>query len=92
MLIGLCDLCFQVTQTNGGVSLTKEGHKEVAQVAQELQKYCVEEPVKCPLIFGGIPYFRIQKYYLLCSFHLFSNLQFVFSELEMEHYLLNISL
>ncbi|KAJ4707673.1 Plastid-lipid associated protein PAP / fibrillin family protein [Melia azedarach] len=42
----------KVTQTNGGVSLTKEGHKEVAQVAQELQKYCVEEPVKCPLIFG----------------------------------------
>lgn len=43
----------QVTQTDRGVSLTKEGHEEVAEVAQELQKYCVDEPVKSPLIFGG---------------------------------------
>ncbi|KAJ0090678.1 hypothetical protein Patl1_12723 [Pistacia atlantica] len=42
----------KVIQTDRGVSLTKEGHKEVAEVAQELQKYCVNEPVKCPLIFG----------------------------------------
>lgn len=42
----------KVTQTDGGVSLTREGHKEVAAVAQELQKYCVDEPVKNPLIFG----------------------------------------
>ncbi|KAL9439793.1 hypothetical protein AB3S75_018631 [Citrus x aurantiifolia] len=42
----------KVNQSDGGVSLTKEEHKEVAEVAQELQKYCVEAPVKCPLIFG----------------------------------------
>ncbi|XP_061364317.1 probable plastid-lipid-associated protein 8, chloroplastic [Gastrolobium bilobum] len=42
----------KVVQTDGGVSLKKEEHKEVAEVAQELQKYCVNEPVKCPLIFG----------------------------------------
>jgi len=40
-------------QTDGGVLLKNEEHKEVAEVAQELQKYCVSEPVKCPLIFGG---------------------------------------
>lgn len=43
----------QVIQTDRGVSLKKEEHKEVAAVAEELQKYCVNEPVKCPLIFGG---------------------------------------
>jgi len=43
----------QVVQTDGGVLLKNEEHKEVAEVAQELQKYCVSEPVKCPLIFGG---------------------------------------
>ncbi|XP_021912673.1 probable plastid-lipid-associated protein 8, chloroplastic [Carica papaya] len=43
----------KVRQTDGGLSLTKEQHKEVAEVARELQKYCVKEPVKCPLIFGG---------------------------------------
>lgn len=42
----------KVVQTDGGVLLKKEEHKEVAEVAQELQKYCVSEPVKCPLIFG----------------------------------------
>ncbi|KAK7293559.1 hypothetical protein RJT34_16427 [Clitoria ternatea] len=42
----------KVVQTDGGVLLKKEQHKEVAEVAQELQKYCVSEPVKCPLIFG----------------------------------------
>ncbi|XVF28573.1 hypothetical protein REPUB_Repub15cG0041600 [Reevesia pubescens] len=41
-----------VMQTDGGVSLTKKEHEEVAQVANELHKYCVDEPVKCPLIFG----------------------------------------
>ncbi|KAK9207716.1 hypothetical protein WN944_000062 [Citrus x changshan-huyou] len=44
----------KVNQSDGGVSLTKEEHKEVAEVAQELQKYCVEAPVKCPLIFGDL--------------------------------------
>ncbi|KAK6249352.1 hypothetical protein QUC31_020917 [Theobroma cacao] len=43
----------KVVQTNGGVSLTKKEHEEVAEVADELQKYCVDEPVKCPLIFGA---------------------------------------
>ncbi|OAY27580.1 probable plastid-lipid-associated protein 8, chloroplastic [Manihot esculenta] len=42
----------KVTQTDGGVSLTKEEHEEVSAVAQQLQNYCVAEPVKCPLIFG----------------------------------------
>ncbi|KAA8525723.1 hypothetical protein F0562_007578 [Nyssa sinensis] len=42
----------KVAQTDGGVSLTRDEHKEVAEVAQELQKFCVDEPVKCPLIFG----------------------------------------
>jgi hypothetical protein len=36
-----------------GVLLEKEQHKEVAEVADALQTYCVSEPVKCPLIFGG---------------------------------------
>ncbi|KAK9210734.1 hypothetical protein WN943_000107 [Citrus x changshan-huyou] len=44
----------KVNQSDGGVSLAKEEHKEVAEVAQELQKYCVEAPVKCPLIFGDL--------------------------------------
>lgn len=43
----------QVTQTDRGVLLKKEEHEEVANVAKELQNYCVNEPVKCPLIFGG---------------------------------------
>ncbi|XP_021275525.1 probable plastid-lipid-associated protein 8, chloroplastic [Herrania umbratica] len=42
----------KVAQTDGGVSLAKKDHEEVAEVADELQKYCVDEPVKCPLIFG----------------------------------------
>ncbi|XP_077238515.1 plastid-lipid associated protein PAP / fibrillin family protein [Tasmannia lanceolata] len=42
----------KVKETDRGVLLTKEGHKEVAEVAQQLAKYCVDEPVKCPLIFG----------------------------------------
>ncbi|MBA0723079.1 hypothetical protein Golax_003690 [Gossypium laxum] len=42
----------QVIKTDGGVSLTTKQHQEVAQVANELNKYCVDEPVKCPLIFG----------------------------------------
>ncbi|OVA15751.1 Plastid lipid-associated protein/fibrillin conserved domain [Macleaya cordata] len=42
----------KVTGTDRGVSLTEDGHKEVAKVAQLLQNYCVDEPVKCPLIFG----------------------------------------
>ncbi|KAI4379730.1 hypothetical protein MLD38_005987 [Melastoma candidum] len=42
----------KVLRTNGGVLLKKEEHEEVARVARELQEFCVEEPVKNPLIFG----------------------------------------
>ncbi|XP_030449166.1 probable plastid-lipid-associated protein 8, chloroplastic [Syzygium oleosum] len=42
----------KVLQSDGGVSLEKEEHKQVAEVAQELHKYCVSQPVKSPLIFG----------------------------------------
>ncbi|GAB2286357.1 Probable plastid-lipid-associated protein 8, chloroplastic [Dionaea muscipula] len=42
----------KVSRTDGGVQLTEDEHKEVACIAEELQKYCVDEPVKCPLIFG----------------------------------------
>ena len=33
--------------------LPKEGHEEVADAAAQLGKYCIDEPVKSPLIFGG---------------------------------------
>jgi len=52
-------------QTDGGVLLKNEEHKEVAEVAQELQKYCVSEPVKCPLIFGGESYYASHPKFLL---------------------------
>ncbi|KAM7263838.1 hypothetical protein ACFE04_001521 [Oxalis oulophora] len=42
----------KVVGTDRGVSLTEQGHKEVADVAQELKSYCVDKPVQCPLIFG----------------------------------------
>ncbi|KAJ8528400.1 hypothetical protein K7X08_022092 [Anisodus acutangulus] len=42
----------KVMQTDRGVLLKREEHKKVAEVAQELQRFCVDEPVKCPLIFG----------------------------------------
>ncbi|KAK6158673.1 hypothetical protein DH2020_005987 [Rehmannia glutinosa] len=42
----------KVVQTDRGVLLTRDEHKKVAEVADELQRFCVEEPVKCPLIFG----------------------------------------
>ncbi|KAL7170838.1 hypothetical protein ACSBR2_035660 [Camellia fascicularis] len=41
-----------VTQTDRGVLLTRDEHNKVAEVAQELGRFCVDEPVKCPLIFG----------------------------------------
>ena len=44
-------------QSDRGVLLKEEEHQKVAEVAQELQKYCVDEPVKCPLIFGGNNFF-----------------------------------
>ncbi|KAK9946174.1 hypothetical protein M0R45_011650 [Rubus argutus] len=42
----------KVMHSDRGVLLEKEQHKEVAEVADALQTYCVSEPVKCPLIFG----------------------------------------
>uniref|UniRef100_A0A2N9GM75 Plastid lipid-associated protein/fibrillin conserved domain-containing protein n=1 Tax=Fagus sylvatica TaxID=28930 RepID=A0A2N9GM75_FAGSY len=48
----VASLLSKVTQTDGGVLLSTEEHEEVAAVVEELQEYCVNEPVKCPLIFG----------------------------------------
>ncbi|KAL8144518.1 hypothetical protein V2J09_017550 [Rumex salicifolius] len=42
----------KVTGTDRGVSLKSTEHKQVGEIAEELQKFCVDEPVKCPLIFG----------------------------------------
>ncbi|OWM73198.1 hypothetical protein CDL15_Pgr001312 [Punica granatum] len=50
-LNGVCHL-IKVLETDGGVSLKPKEHQEVAEVASELQKYCISEPVKSPLIFG----------------------------------------
>ncbi|THG21139.1 hypothetical protein TEA_004132 [Camellia sinensis var. sinensis] len=41
-----------VTQIDRGVLLTRDEHNKVAEMAQELGRFCVDEPVKCPLIFG----------------------------------------
>ncbi|EXB94228.1 putative plastid-lipid-associated protein 8 [Morus notabilis] len=46
-------ILYKVTETDRGVLLKKEEHQKVAEVTQEAQKFCVSEPVKCPLIFGG---------------------------------------
>lgn len=40
-------------KTDRGVLLSKDEHREVGDVAQELGKFCIPEPVKSPLIFGG---------------------------------------
>lgn len=45
----------QVKGTDRGVLLPKDGHQEVADVALQLGKYCIDDPVKSPLIFGGMP-------------------------------------
>ncbi|KAK1369998.1 putative plastid-lipid-associated protein 8, chloroplastic [Heracleum sosnowskyi] len=42
----------KVVQTDRGVSLKKDEHIKVAELAKALQEFCVDEPVKCPLIFG----------------------------------------
>ncbi|KVH91600.1 probable plastid-lipid-associated protein 8, chloroplastic [Cynara cardunculus var. scolymus] len=42
----------KVMQTDRGVTLTREQHMQVADLVSELNKYCVDSPVKCPLIFG----------------------------------------
>lgn len=42
----------KVMQTDRGVLLTRDEHQKVAEVANRLQDFCIEEPVRCPLIFG----------------------------------------
>ncbi|NP_001338050.1 Probable plastid-lipid-associated protein 8, chloroplastic isoform 2 [Zea mays] len=42
----------KVKGTDRGVLLPKDGHQEVAEVALQLGKYCIDDPVKSPLIFG----------------------------------------
>nr|AEZ52397.1 PAP fibrillin [Wolffia australiana] len=42
----------KVNGTDRGVLLSKEGHADVDRLTTDLSKYCVEEPVKNPLIFG----------------------------------------
>ncbi|KAH6760785.1 Plastid-lipid associated protein PAP / fibrillin family protein [Perilla frutescens var. frutescens] len=42
----------KVVQTDRGVLLARDEHQKVARVANQLQNFCVDEPVKCPLIFG----------------------------------------
>ncbi|XP_047322204.1 probable plastid-lipid-associated protein 8, chloroplastic [Impatiens glandulifera] len=42
----------KVSESDRGVTLTRDQHKEVDEISKELQSYCVDEPVKCPLIFG----------------------------------------
>ncbi|KAK4490889.1 hypothetical protein RD792_001604 [Penstemon davidsonii] len=46
------EILSKVIQTDRGVLLARDEHQKVAEVANELQKFCVDEPVKCPLIFG----------------------------------------
>ncbi|KAK4349496.1 hypothetical protein RND71_032251 [Anisodus tanguticus] len=41
-----------VTKPDDLVDTILSKHKRVAEVAQELQRFCVDEPMKCPLIFG----------------------------------------
>ncbi|XP_031129923.1 probable plastid-lipid-associated protein 8, chloroplastic [Ipomoea triloba] len=45
-------LLSKVVQTDRGVLLTTEEHGKVAEMASDLESFCVDEPVKCPLIFG----------------------------------------
>ncbi|KAI8024141.1 hypothetical protein LOK49_LG03G02333 [Camellia lanceoleosa] len=40
-----------VTQTDRGVLLARDEHNKVAEVTQELGRFCVDEPVKCPILF-----------------------------------------
>ncbi|KAK1290675.1 Oxysterol-binding protein-related protein 4C [Acorus calamus] len=42
----------KVEGTDRGVRLAEEGHREVDELANRLKKFCVDDPVKCPLIFG----------------------------------------
>ncbi|XP_074317372.1 putative plastid-lipid-associated protein 8, chloroplastic [Silene latifolia] len=42
----------KVIQTDRGVQLSRDEHKAVGEIATQLENYCVDAPVKCPLIFG----------------------------------------
>ncbi|KAM7459680.1 hypothetical protein LguiA_036674 [Lonicera macranthoides] len=42
----------KVLETDRGVLLKRDEHLKVAKAAEELKKFCVDEPVRCPLIFG----------------------------------------
>ncbi|WCJ30534.1 Plastid-lipid associated protein PAP / fibrillin family protein [Euphorbia peplus] len=42
----------KVSRSDGGVTLSTEEHEQVSQLAQQLQTFCVSQPVKSPLIFG----------------------------------------
>lgn len=55
-----CLTLVQVKGTDRGVLLPEDGHQEVADLALQLGKYCIDEPVKSPLIFGG----KINSYLL----------------------------
>lgn len=48
--------------TDRGVLLPKDGHQEVADVALQLAKYCIDDPVKSPLIFGGIERVKLPQF------------------------------
>ncbi|EPS61283.1 hypothetical protein M569_13514 [Genlisea aurea] len=46
------EILSKVAETDRGVLLTRDEHKQVAEVAEALQNYCIDDPVKSPLIFG----------------------------------------
>lgn len=46
------DILSKVDQTDRGVLLARDEHEKVDKLAKELQTFCVDEPVRCPLIFG----------------------------------------
>lgn len=67
--------------TDRGVLLGWDEHQKVAQVANELQNFCVEEPVKCPLIFGGEDPTNYSLVIELCSFKISTVLKFGYKDI-----------
>ncbi|CAH9094938.1 unnamed protein product [Cuscuta europaea] len=45
-------LLSKVLESDRGLLLSREEHKKVAEMARELEIFCVDQPVNCPLIFG----------------------------------------
>ncbi|VFQ60429.1 unnamed protein product [Cuscuta campestris] len=45
-------LLSKVLESDRGVLLAREDHIKVAEMVRELERFCVEKPVNCPLIFG----------------------------------------